>query len=59
MQLGPIQAIMGLVSEQRFAEEQVESLREKRLERHMLGLAGVVPAIFIKETIEQLPETPK
>ena len=47
---------MGLVSEQKFAEEQVDSLRESRKERYQLGLAVVIPAPFIAETIDKLPE---
>lgn len=57
--IGKIQFLMGLVSEQRFAEEQVESLRQTRKERYQLGLAVVIPAPFIKETIDRLPEAPQ
>jgi hypothetical protein len=56
--IGKIQFLMGLVSEQKFAEEQVQSLRQSRKERYQLGLGVVIPAAFIKETIDRLPETP-
>jgi hypothetical protein len=57
--IGKIQFLIGLVSEQKFAEERVESLRQSRKERYQLGLAVVIPAPFIKETIDRLPETPQ
>lgn len=57
--IGKIQFLMGLVSEQKFVEEQVESLRQSRKERYQLGLAVVIPAPFIKETIDKLPDTPQ
>jgi hypothetical protein len=56
MHIGQVQFLMGLVSEQKFAEEQVQSLREVRKERYQLGLAVVIPAQFIRETLEQLQE---
>ena len=58
IQIG-VQLLMGLVSEQKFAEEKIESLRETRKERYQLGLAIVIPAPFIKETIDRLPEAPQ
>ena len=57
--IGKIQFLMGLVSEQKFAEEQVESLRQSRKERYQLGLAVVIPAPFIKEAIDKLPDKPQ
>jgi hypothetical protein len=57
--IGKIQFLMGLVSEQKFLEEQIESLRQVRKERYQLGLAVVIPAQFIRETIDRLPETPQ
>jgi S1-C subfamily serine protease len=54
--IGQVRFLMGLVSEQRFAEENVQSLREIRKERYQLGLAVVIPAQFIQDTINLLPE---
>jgi hypothetical protein len=54
--IGQVRFLIGLVSEQRFAEEQVQSLREVRKERYQLGLAVVIPAQFIRDTINLLPE---
>ena len=54
--IGQVRFLMGLVSEQKFAEEQVQSLREVRKERYQLGLAVVIPAQFIRDTLNQLPE---
>lgn len=56
--IGKIQFLMGLVSQQKFIEEQVQSLRQTFQERYQLGLAVVIPAAFIKETIGRLPDTP-
>jgi hypothetical protein len=56
--IGKIQFLMGLVSEQKFLEEQVQSLRQTLKERYQLGLAVVIPAPFIRETIDRLPDTP-
>jgi len=50
---------MSLVSEQKFVEEQVQSLRQTRKDRYQLGLGVVIPAAFIMETIDKLPETPQ
>jgi hypothetical protein len=57
--IGKIQFLMGLVSEQKFVEEQVQSLRQTRKDRYQLGLGVVIPAAFIMETIDKLPETPQ
>jgi hypothetical protein len=57
--IGKVQFLMGLVSEQKFVEEQVQSLRQSRKERYQLGLGVVIPAEFIMETIDKLPETPQ
>jgi V8-like Glu-specific endopeptidase len=54
--IGRVRFLMGLVSEQKFAEEQVKSLREVRKERYQLELAVVIPAQFILDTINRLPE---
>lgn len=54
--IGQVHFLIGLVSEQKFAEEQIQSLREIRKERYQLGLAVVIPAQFIRDTIGMLPE---
>lgn len=56
MHVGTIQFIAGLVSKERVITEKIELLYEKREERHPLGLADVVHASFIKETIKMLPQ---
>lgn len=53
--LGEVRFIMGVVSEELVLEEQVESLAEITVKKHPLRLAKVIPAIFIKETIDLLP----
>lgn len=53
--IGEVRFIMGLVSEELMVQEQVESLTEISLKKHPLSLAKVIPAIFIKETIDLLP----
>jgi S1-C subfamily serine protease len=53
--IGTIQMLMGLVSEEVSATEEYRGLYENRAQRYPLGLAKVVPAEFIKETIELLP----
>lgn len=54
--LGKVRFIIGLVSKEIILEEQVSSLTEISLKRHPLSLAEVIPAIFIKETIDLLPK---
>jgi hypothetical protein len=51
-----IQFIAGLISEQYFATENIESLREKKEVKHPLSLAVVIHSVFIKETIDKLPK---
>lgn len=55
MHVGTIQFIAGIVSQEHLITEKIESLYEVKEERHPLGLANVVHARFIKETIENLP----
>lgn len=55
MHVGTIQFIAGIVSQEHLITEKIESLYEVREERHSLGLANVIHARFIKETIENLP----
>jgi hypothetical protein len=54
-QIGKIQFIAGLVSEQKYVKEKITSLNETRETKYQLGLAIVIHAQFIKETIEMLP----
>jgi len=56
--IGTVQFLIGLVSEQRVAEEQIKSLNELRLERHRLGLAVVIHAALIREALNLLPAAP-
>ena len=53
--LGEVRFIMGIVSSEIVLEEQVKSLTETSVKKHPLSLAKVIPAIFIKETIDLLP----
>lgn len=53
--IGEVRFIMGLVSEELVVEEQVVSMSEISLKKHPLSLAKVIPAVFIKETIDLLP----
>lgn len=55
MHVGTIQFIAGIVSQEHMITEKIESLYEVKEERHPLGLANVIHARFIKETIESLP----
>jgi S1-C subfamily serine protease len=56
--IGIVHMIMGLVSEEMNATEPVKSLYESGSKVYPLGIAKIVPASFIKETINMLPETP-
>lgn len=56
LNVGVVQFIAGLVSKEHIFTEKVESLYERREERHPLSSATVVHASFIKETIEMLPQ---
>ena len=47
--------IVGIVSEQRFLTQKSNTLDEERLKKYPLKLAIVVPASFIKQTIDILP----
>jgi hypothetical protein len=55
---GEVRLILGLVSGQHFIDEDTKTAYETRKVRHRLGLAIVVHAAFIKETIAQLPPKP-
>jgi len=55
VQFGEVRFIIGLVSEELVIEEQVKSIDEISLKKHPLSLANVIPAIFIRETINLLP----
>jgi len=52
---GEVRLILGLVSGQHFIDEDTKTAYETRKVRHRLGLAIVVHATFIKETIALLP----
>ena len=47
--------IMGLVSAQRFLDEEAKMVYGAAKFRHRLGLAVVIHASLIKETIDRLP----
>lgn len=53
--LGDISCVIGLVSKERIVTEQSSGLYESRSITYPLGLAEVVPASFILETIKMLP----
>ena len=53
--IGEVRFIIGLVSEEVVLEEQVKSLDEISFRKHPLSLAKVIPATFIIETIDLLP----
>ncbi|RJQ62264.1 MAG: serine protease [Stygiobacter sp.] len=53
--VGKIQFIAGIVIEQKYVKEKIVSLNETRETNYQLGLAIVVHAQFIKETIDMLP----
>jgi hypothetical protein len=57
--IGTFQFLVGLVSEQKVAEEQIKSLTEMRTQRHQLGLAVVIHGALIREALELLPSAPK
>jgi hypothetical protein len=57
--IGTVQFLVGLVSEQRVAEEEIISLSEMRRQRHQLGPAVVIHAALIREALELLPPEPK
>lgn len=53
-QNGEVRLILGLVSGQHFIDEEAKLVYEAVKVRHRLGLAIVVPAALIKETIEMV-----
>jgi hypothetical protein len=50
-----IAVVMGLVSQEQVIEEEVRSLAETRRVKHALGLAVVIAAPLIRETVDLLP----
>lgn len=54
--IGKIQFIAGLVSREHYIIEKIESLYETKEQIHSLGLATVIHASHILDTIEKLPE---
>jgi len=48
--------LIGLVSEEISVTENLQGMYENRSERYPLGLAKIVPAAFIKETVDMLPD---
>jgi S1-C subfamily serine protease len=56
--IGTIQFVVGLVSQQRLATEEIKSLAETRLQRHQLGLAVVIHGGLIREALDLLPAEP-
>jgi S1-C subfamily serine protease len=56
VRIGEVRFLMGLVSEQLLLNEQIKSLTETTTKEHQLGLAKIIPAVYIKETIEMLPD---
>lgn len=55
VQFGTIQFIIGLVSQERVFPERITDLSGVRVQMHRLGLAEVVHASLIKDTLELLP----
>jgi hypothetical protein len=53
-----VRLILGLVTGQMFLDEEAKLIYGTTRVRHRLGLAVVVPAIFIRETIDRLPPAP-
>jgi hypothetical protein len=51
-----VRLLLGLVVGQHFIDEQVKMLYETRKVRHRLGMAIVVHASFIRETVERMPD---
>ena len=54
-----VRQIVGLVKGQLFLDEEAKMIYETTKIRHRMGLAQVVPALFIRETIEGLPRLPE
>ena len=57
--IGSVRFIIGLVSKQKIIEEEIKSLDETTRKEHALGLAIVIPATFIRDTINLLPNLDK
>jgi S1-C subfamily serine protease len=55
MHVATIQFVAGIVTQEYVIKERVESVYEVKEERHPLGLATIVHAVFVKETIDKLP----
>jgi S1-C subfamily serine protease len=53
--IGRFLSVVGLVSQQQEVVERIESLSEVTVRKHSLGLAVVVHAAFIRDTIDALP----
>jgi len=53
-----IQFIAGLVSQEKFLEEEIRSLTETRQAKYPLSLAVVIHAALIREAVELLPSQP-
>ena len=54
-----IQFFAGIVSQEKFLEEEVRSITETRRTKHRLSIAVVVHATLIRETIDLLPDHPE
>jgi hypothetical protein len=57
--IGTVQFLVGLVSEQKIVDEEIKSLTEVRKQRHQLGLGVVIHAALIREALDLLPPEPK
>jgi len=54
--IGKVRFIIGLVSKQLSVTEKITSLTEETNRKHPLGLAVVIPATYIREVVELLPD---
>ena len=59
LNIGTVQFLVGLVSQQKFAEEQIKSLNEMRVQRHRLGLAVVIHATMIRQALDLMSPAPR
>lgn len=57
--LGEVRFLMGLVSKQVLLKEEIKSFDATTKKEHQLGIAVVIPSIFIRETIDLLPDLEK
>lgn len=57
--MGRFQFLFGLISEQLIREESVKTLREEVKRTHQLGVARVIHASLIRETLDLLPPRPE